>query len=453
MFVVMVKLQSSCFQSVAAQPKSSLGEADAMEPVSLIPAGEHMGAFSQARLWGAALGRNVSPLATTWLMAIATATAISTATPALSAGIGDWSYSPETGAIGFALDSAAQPKYFLMANPMRIVVDLPGASANLQALEAQSGGVFSNIRASQTPEGQTRLVLQLSPGTVLQPGQVELTAMGGGRWSLQPLLADEWVNEFQPEPEFMAEGAPVATVVSGVDELVEADPEFSLPSLEAMEAAAGAEEEFVSMEETLERQFSQGEAPAPVAVPQRVVPVADSSVEWGSSQLPPVPTNIAIAPAMAQPAAAGIASIPQTQFTAEPAFLPQLPQPRLGEAPLAFNPPMSASLVDPAQIVDTRQLRQANAAFSPRPPAAVEPVIDPKLLSLDEQQSAAVLGGQTGLVFRRGFAPAARQSVAPEQSVILPVVAPEPEVAQPEAGGESIPFLVEFGAPLPGVGL
>ena len=330
---------------------------------------------------------------------------------------------------------------------MRIVVDLPGAAVNPKALEAQSGGVFTNIRASQTTAGKTRLVLQLAPGTVLQPGQVELTALGEGRWSLQPLLADG----FEP-PEFMPGGATEVAVLPNIDGPIE-EPEFSLPSLEAMEAAAAEPEEgFVSMEETLALQRSQGMAPAPVAVPQGVVPVADSSVEWGSSQLPPVPTNIAPQSLASAPA---LQAVPQPVFQATPeaAFLPQLPQPRLGQAPLAFNPPANASLVDPAQIVDTRQLREPTVSVSSRPPAAVEPVIDPKLLSLDEQQqSAAALGGQTGLVINRNFAPAARRSVAPQSQVAVPVVAPKPVAPEPTVTDESVPFLVEFGAPLPGVG-
>ncbi len=439
MFVAMVKSQFSCFQSFTAQPEFPFGEVDVAEQVGVISIGDRTGALAKTSYLGAVLGQKVS----FWVGTLAIATTVFMGSPVLAAGLSDWSYSAETGAIGFALDSAAKPKHFLMANPMRIVVDLPGSSANLQELEAQSGGVFTSIRAANIQAGQTRLVLQLAPGTVLQPGQVELTALGGGRWSLQPLLADG----FEPEPEFMAEGAPVVTVLPSLDARGE-EPEFTLPSLEAMETAAAAKEEFVSMEETLERQKVQGVSPLAVAVPQDVVPVADRAVSWGSSELPPVPTNFASA----------IAAAPQVQAIAAPAVLPQLPQPRLGQAPLAFNPSTNASLVDPAQIVDTRPLRQTTASFSPRPPAAVEPVIDPKLLSLDEQQqSAAALGGQTGLVLNRNFVPAARRSVAPQSArqVAVPVVAPKP-VVQPfvvdEPVDDSVPFLVEFGAPLPGVG-
>lgn len=442
-FVAMVKPQSSCSQSVVAQFESSRWDVVAAEPIRAIPYGDHAGFLPLARLLGAVIGGKKIRLGAAAL-AIATATAISTATPALSAGVSKWSYSPETGAIGFSLDTNAEPKYFLMANPMRIVVDLPGSAVNLKAIEAQAGGVFTQIQAAKTTAGQTRLVLQLATGTVLQPGQVELTALGGGRWSLQPLLAGESVNPSQ-SPEFMAEAAPVVTGLSGLDESVE-EPEFSLPSLEAMEAAAETKDEFVSMEETLERQRSQPRTPALVAVPQGAVPVADGSVEWGSSQLPPVPTNIA-------PQNLASAAVSQAPASSDSEFLPQLPQPRLGQAPLAFNPPVSSSLVDPAQIVDTRQLREPAVSFRSRPPAAVEPVIDPKLLSLDEQQSAAALGGQTGLVLNSNFAPAARRSAEPQSvpRVAVPAIAPEPVVSQPAVADDSVPFLVEFGAPLPGV--
>jgi len=423
----------------------------------------------------------------TAIAGIATAAAFSAGAPAIAASIGDWSYSPQTGALGFDLSSAEQPQYFLMANPMRIVVDLPGVAHNLQALEAQAGGVFTQIRAAQADGGKTRLVLQLAPGTVLEPGQVELIASEGGRWSLRPLLAEA---QFVPEP--VAETAPsgvapeVALSSAGSGEFMEAPfevatgieftqpgaddaPEFSLPSLAAMEAAQAAETEteFVSMEETLERQSAIAAAPTPEEKAEETSGEAygnraEREVAWGSSQLPPVPTNIAVGSVTNNLA-------PAPTNAGSTASL-QLPQPQLGQAPFAFNVPEHSTLVDPAQVVDVDQLRQSpGASIRARPPAEVKPVMDPKLLSLDKQPSAALLGGQTGLVLERGLRPAARRALAPQPSasrpvapVALPVVAPvsvaapasvaeQPAVTDSGSVDEAVPFLVEFGAPLPGV--
>jgi len=410
---------------------------------------------------------------------VATAAAFSAGAPAIAASIGDWSYSPQTGALGFDLSSAEQPQYFLMANPMRIVVDLPGTAHDLQTLEAQAGGVFTQIRAGQAEEGKTRLVLQLAPGTVLQPGQVELIASEGGRWSLRPLLAEA---QFVPEP--VAETAPsgvapeVALSSAGSGEFMEAPfevatgieftqpgaddaPEFSLPSLAAMEAAQAAETEteFVSMEETLERQSAIAAAPMQEEKAEAISGEAygnrvEREVAWGSSQLPPVPTNIAVG---------NVTHLAPAPTNAGSTTSLQLPQPHLGQAPFAFSAPERSTLIDPAQVVDIEQLRQSpGAAFRARPPAEVKPAMDPKLLSLDKQPSAALLGGQTGLVLERGR-PAARRALTPQPSasrpvapVPLPVVAPVPVAEQPvatnsDSADEAVPFLVEFGAPLPGV--
>lgn len=108
---------------------------------------------------------------------------------AQAATLNDWRYSPESGALAFQLEEGLKPRYFLMANPMRIVVDLPDTQLAATDVQEFGSSAVQRIRLAEFQPGTTRFVLELAPGTVLQSQQVALTALGGGRWEVKPLVA------------------------------------------------------------------------------------------------------------------------------------------------------------------------------------------------------------------------------------------------------------------------
>ena len=103
----------------------------------------------------------------------------------------NWTYSPATHQLEITV-LGGTPRYFLAAEPARIVLDLPNTEVDPIATEqTYSTGAIRQIRIAQFQPGQARLVMELAPGTVLAPGQVELRRVNGDRWVLRPLLIGE----------------------------------------------------------------------------------------------------------------------------------------------------------------------------------------------------------------------------------------------------------------------
>ena len=130
-----------------------------------------------------------------------------------------WSFDPAQRQLSITVPNGAEPSYFLLAEPPRIVVDVSAEVGNLVEEQAYSGAV-RHIRVGQFQPGMTRIVMELSPDVVFSPGQVEMSSAGGDRWVVRPLLADS---------------APIATAPPTpasveMDTTATSDIEFSAPS-------------------------------------------------------------------------------------------------------------------------------------------------------------------------------------------------------------------------------
>lgn len=140
---------------------------------------------------------SLSPTAMPWLLpAVLGATTIATiATPAAvqASVLSTWEYNPSTQELEITVPGGTTPRYFLAAEPARIVLELPGTDLGTVTTEKSYGGAVRQIRVAQFAPGVTRIVLELAPGTVLAPGHAELHQVNGAgssdRWVLRPLLA------------------------------------------------------------------------------------------------------------------------------------------------------------------------------------------------------------------------------------------------------------------------
>ena len=128
------------------------------------------------------------------------------ATVAQAATLSNWSFNPSTDQLEVSLPEGVQPRYFLVAEPARIVLDLPSTQVGAVPTENSYGGAIQQIRVAQFQPDLARIVLQLSPDTVLAPGQVKLEKLGSAeqgsqRWMLSPLVADAATppSSFTPE--------------------------------------------------------------------------------------------------------------------------------------------------------------------------------------------------------------------------------------------------------------
>ncbi len=151
-------------------------------------------------------------------MAAATLGAIAFAAPSQAATLTAWRFDPSSGQLELTVPEGTTPQYFLLAEPARIVVDLPNTDLGAVSEWQQYSGTVRQIRVSQFQPGLTRIVMELSPTAVLGDRQVELRQVEGGsqtrsRWIVRPLMAGDPAAEIAPEtaPAAPASGA-IATL-------------------------------------------------------------------------------------------------------------------------------------------------------------------------------------------------------------------------------------------------
>ncbi|NEU72523.1 AMIN domain-containing protein [Hassallia byssoidea VB512170] len=105
----------------------------------------------------------------------------------------DWRFYPEAFQLEINLSAGTTPRYFYLAQPPRMVVDLPDTKLGYVPTQQDYSGAIQRIRVSQLNANVTRIVLDLAPGTSLDPNQVQLqpiSAQNTTRWVLRPLIAD-----------------------------------------------------------------------------------------------------------------------------------------------------------------------------------------------------------------------------------------------------------------------
>lgn len=107
---------------------------------------------------------------------------------AWAATLSNWSYNPDSHEFQVTLPEGITPRYFLMAEPARIVMDLPGVEVGAVQTQASYAGAVSQIRVAQFEPGLARVVIEFAPGTILEPKQAELRR-SGDHWILRPLIA------------------------------------------------------------------------------------------------------------------------------------------------------------------------------------------------------------------------------------------------------------------------
>jgi hypothetical protein len=104
----------------------------------------------------------------------------------------DWRFYPEAFQLEINLSAGTTPRYFYLAQPPRMVIDLPDTKLGYVATQQNYSGAIQRIRVSQLNANVTRIVLDLAPGTSLDPNQVQLqpvSAQNNTRWVLRPLIA------------------------------------------------------------------------------------------------------------------------------------------------------------------------------------------------------------------------------------------------------------------------
>jgi type IV pilus assembly protein PilQ len=280
-------------------------------------------------------------------------------------------------------DGWLAPKDFVLANPPRVVLDLPGVKNEVrQRAIAVSGNVVTKVRVSQfqtSPEYVTRVVLDLSapaPHALASDGERLAVIVGqdavASAAAQTPSIAAAAAPAAAPvsEPERKAEAAPVTQT-----EIAPAPAPVPEPTMEAKAAPAPVAEE----KPVIEAKSTIEPAPATAPAPSHV----EAKVEAKKAEPPAAPVALASAPApsahhtdSATPAAASAPSAPTTSTTtaaskpaskSSPATAPRGRNEALFEAAAAALDQEQAATAQAGSAYRSRTIAESPTQFTGEP--------------------------------------------------------------------------------------
>jgi hypothetical protein len=397
----------------------------------------------------------------------------------------NWTYSPTTHQLEITV-SGGTPRYFLAAEPARIVLDLPNTEVDPVATQkTYSTGAIRQIRVAQFQPGQARVVMELAPGTVLAPGQVELRRVNGDRWVLRPLLIGETAageaatNQTDGSSRASTAVAP-PTATRPAPSSVTSPPiprTIATPSMVFPGAIAPSSSESPSSSEppTSTSSGLPPLEPGALAIPVEAPPAQPSAAQSSTVQ-----------PSAAQPSTVQPSTIPNSTVqpsTAQPSTIPNstvqpsTAQPSTGAITLSVpspgsdspNQPSPASQPSPAQPVSLASQPSPASQQSSQPSPASQPAATPVPADLPPASQP----GRGAVTIRvpaiaptprplQSPLPAAEASAPPVASQLpsLPSQPPDltaaPAAATPPVYLSALPpvapsSVIEFGQPLVGL--
>ncbi|MBD1939628.1 N-acetylmuramoyl-L-alanine amidase [Microcoleus sp. FACHB-68] len=106
-------------------------------------------------------------------------------TPAEAAKLQSWRFDAAQNRLYINTEGGVQPRAQLLANPTRLVIDLPGTTVGRNPLAQPVGGAIKSVRVGQFDGQTTRLVIELNPGYTLDPQKVLVRGTTASRWTVQ----------------------------------------------------------------------------------------------------------------------------------------------------------------------------------------------------------------------------------------------------------------------------
>ncbi len=105
--------------------------------------------------------------------------------PADAARLLSWRFDANQNRLIFTTDTGVQPRAQLVANPTRLVIDLPGITLDRSKMEQLVGGAIRAVRVGQFDSQTTRLVIELDPRYTINPQQVLFQGVSPNQWLVQ----------------------------------------------------------------------------------------------------------------------------------------------------------------------------------------------------------------------------------------------------------------------------
>lgn len=105
--------------------------------------------------------------------------------PATASEIVSWQFNAPENRIDFSTSSAVKPEAQMLANPSRLIVDLPETKLNQPTSSQVLSNGIKSLRVGQVDTNRTRMVLELDPDYSIDPQQVLIQASSNKQWSIQ----------------------------------------------------------------------------------------------------------------------------------------------------------------------------------------------------------------------------------------------------------------------------
>ncbi len=326
--------------------------------------------------------------------------------PARAVVLNDWMFDPASQAVSLTLPSGITPDFFLLAEPARIILEIPNTTLGTVTAAEQYSGAVSSIRLTEVAGG-SRLVLELAPNTRLDPRHAELMAtdLGNGQteWVLQPLLQDA--------PTVPIATAPVPSRPAAADTPEVAAPESSAPAASVAAPRAAIADPPAS---TIADESSEMTPSEPVEAMATADDVAAAEDEVSAADAPAV--TIAVEPpasSVSDPVAAPLpapASLPDIATSATTGAVRSLPT---GPDPLS-SVSTDAAVLSGAISDNLSDQPPAELPLDPFMAGASSTVSVPSLAEADRTPAPAVAVPPLATV------PAASPSAAPPPNQPLP---------------------------------
>jgi beta-lactamase class A len=93
-----------------------------------------------------------------------------------------WYFDLKQNQLHLTTTSGIQPKAFLLDNPNRLVIDLPGTSFNSDSVKKSFGKAIKEIRIGKSDSKTTRFVVELAPGYHIASRNLSIKADSRSHW-------------------------------------------------------------------------------------------------------------------------------------------------------------------------------------------------------------------------------------------------------------------------------
>lgn len=104
------------------------------------------------------------------------------ASPAKADRLESWNFDPVQNQLNITTESGVKPRAFLINNPTRLVIDLPGTQLDGNTVRQSFGSTVKEVRIGEVDSRTARIVLELAPGYTVSPQKVLIKGDSDSHW-------------------------------------------------------------------------------------------------------------------------------------------------------------------------------------------------------------------------------------------------------------------------------